>query len=69
MATIGIDPGTSNSAAAILRDKGCPKSEAAGRGDLYLQIAVQVPERLTKKEGELYSELRALETSEKESVT
>jgi DnaJ-class molecular chaperone len=37
------------------------------RWDLYLKIAVHIPERLTTKQRELYHQLRTLETSERES--
>jgi molecular chaperone DnaJ len=60
----GTQPGT------ILRlaRQGLPEFGGGRRGDLYLQIAVRIPERLTKKERELYSELRELAASEKERV-
>jgi molecular chaperone DnaJ len=60
----GTQPGT------ILRlaRQGLPEFGGGRRGDLYLEITVRVPERLTKKERELYGELRALEASEKERV-
>jgi molecular chaperone DnaJ len=53
----GTQPGT------ILRlaGKGLPEFGGRRRGDLYLQVAVRVPEQVTKKERELYSQLRTLE--------
>jgi molecular chaperone DnaJ len=60
----GTQPGT------ILRlaRQGLPEFGGGRRGDLYLEIAVRVPEHLTKKERELYNELRELAASEKERV-
>ena len=60
----GTQPGT------ILRlaGKGLPDFGGRCRGDLYLQIAVRVPEQATKKERELYAQLRTLETEAKKSV-
>lgn len=60
----GTQPGT------ILRlaHEGLPEFGGGRRGDLLLQIAVRIPERLTKKQRELYSQLRTLESEEKESV-
>ncbi len=47
--------------------KGLPEFGARRRGDLYLQINVDIPARLTKKERDLYTQLRGLEAAEKES--
>jgi molecular chaperone DnaJ len=60
----GTQPGT------ILRlaGKGLPEFGGRRRGDLYLQVAVRVPEQVTKKERELYSQLRTLESETKKSV-
>jgi molecular chaperone DnaJ len=60
----GTQPGT------ILRlaGKGLPEFGGWRRGDLYLQVAVRVPERVTKKERELYNQLRTLESDAKKSV-
>ncbi|MHB1215233.1 MAG: Hsp70 family protein [Thiobacillus sp.] len=80
MAIIGIDLGTSNSAAAVLRGgrpviipsaegvslvlrlrkKGLPRFGEQGKGDLYLQVKLWVPEKLGGEERELYERLRAL---------
>jgi molecular chaperone DnaJ len=60
----GTQPGT------ILRlaGKGLPEFGGWRRGDLYLQVAVRVPEQVTKKERELYNQLRTLESDAKKSV-
>jgi DnaJ-class molecular chaperone len=60
MSIIGIDLGTSNSAAAVLRGKGLPEFGGGQRGDLYVVVRVRVPDRLAAKERQLYERLRAL---------
>jgi len=62
MAIIGIDLGTSNSAAAVLRlrGKGLPEFGGDGTGDLYVRIQLQVPQQLSPQEQALYRQLRAL---------
>jgi molecular chaperone DnaJ len=44
-----------------LGDKGLPHFGSRGRGDFYLRLEVQIPERLSKRQRELYEQLRALE--------
>ena len=58
MTIIGIDLGTSNSAAAVL--KGLPVFGSERRGDLNLRIDLRVPGRLGREERELYVRLRKL---------
>lgn len=52
----GIQPDT----VLRLRNKGLPRFGGKGKGDLYLQIRIQIPERLDREERELYERLRAL---------
>ncbi len=51
----GIQPGTK----VRLKGLGFPKVGAQGRGDMYVRIAVQVPERLTAQQRELLEQLNA----------
>jgi molecular chaperone DnaJ len=44
-----------------LAGKGLPHFGGRGRGDLYLRLEVQIPERLNKRQRELYEQLRGLE--------
>lgn len=44
----------------VLVEKGLSAFGEGPRGDLYLRIGVQVPERLTRQERELYEKLRDL---------
>jgi len=43
-----------------LRNKGLPRFGGKGKGDLYLQVKLWVPEKLGSEERELYERLRAL---------
>jgi len=52
----GIQAGT----VLRLRDKGLPRFGERGRGDLYLQIGVHIPEKIGREERELYERLRTL---------
>ena len=52
----GFQPGT----VLRLRNKGLPRFGEKGRGDLYLQIGVHIPEKISGEERELYERLRAL---------
>jgi molecular chaperone DnaJ len=52
----GIQPDT----VMRLRDKGLPQFGGKGTGDMYLQIRIQIPEKLSREERELYERLRAL---------
>jgi len=52
----GIQPDT----VLRLRNKGLPQFGGKGKGDLYLQVKVQIPEKLGREERELYEHLRAL---------
>lgn len=57
-ATVTIPPGTQPGAVLRLRGKGLPEFGGDGRGDLHLRVQVQVPERLSAEERELYECLR-----------
>ena len=43
-----------------LRNEGLPRYKNNGRGDLKLRIQVLIPEKLTKKQRELYEQLKSL---------
>jgi molecular chaperone DnaJ len=59
-ATVTIPPGTQPDAVLRLKGKGLPEYGSARHGEMYLRIAVHVPERLSREERELYEQLRAL---------
>ena len=58
--TVTIPPGTQPDAVLRLRGKGLPEFGGGRRGDYHLRLSVQVPERLTRDERDLYEHLRAL---------
>jgi DnaJ-class molecular chaperone len=53
-----IPPGTQDGESMLFRGKG--KAHRSGRGDLTLILRVVVPRRLTKRQRELYEELKAI---------
>ena len=62
-AGVSIPPGTQPGAVLRLKGKGLPEFGSARHGDLYLRIEVQVPERLSREERELYERLRTIRRS------
>ncbi len=54
--TIKIPPGTQSGQNFRLKGKGAPKLEGRGTGDLYIQIEVRVPVKLSKKQKLLLEE-------------
>jgi molecular chaperone DnaJ len=59
-AAVTIPPGTQPGAILRLRSKGLPQFGGGRRGDLYLRIDIEIPERLSAEERQLYERLRAL---------
>jgi molecular chaperone DnaJ len=55
-----VPPGTQPGAELRLRGKGLPRFGQRGRGDVYVRLAVRVPERLSEEERKLWEKLRAL---------
>ncbi len=66
-ANITIPPGTQGGKQFRLRGKGMPVLRGSGQGDLYIQIMVETPVKLTKRQKELLREFdktgNAAETS------
>ena len=58
--TVKVPPGTQPEAQLRLRGKGLPRFGARGRGDLYVRLAVSLPERPDAEERRLWERLRAL---------
>ena len=54
--TVRIPPGSSSGRKIRLRGLGFPAG-ADGRGDLYAELKIVVPEKLSDREKELFSEL------------
>jgi molecular chaperone DnaJ len=59
-AAVKLPAGTQPDAALRLRGKGLPRFRGHGRGDMFIHVRVQVPERLSREEKELYERLRSL---------
>lgn len=58
--SMSVPPGSQHGAVLRLKGKGLPVFGQQGRGDLYLQLAVQIPVNLSPQERQLYEQLRAL---------
>jgi len=52
-----IPDGTQPSATFRIRNKGVPVLNGHGKGDLYVEVRVQIPNKLTKRQKELLQEL------------
>jgi molecular chaperone DnaJ len=59
-ATVAVPPGTQPDAVLRLRGKGLPRFGGKGNGDLFIRIAVQIPEHPSAEERALYERLRTL---------
>ena len=57
---IKIPPGTSPGQTFRLRGHGLPRLEGGGRGDVLATLALEVPKSLSKRERELFEELKQL---------
>jgi molecular chaperone DnaJ len=54
-----IPDGTQPGASFRVRNKGVPVLNGHGRGDLYVQVRVQIPAKLSKRQRELLQELES----------
>lgn len=54
---VKVKPGTQPGSIMRLRDKGVPKLQEKGRGDQYIQLRIKIPEKLSKKQKELWKKL------------
>jgi molecular chaperone DnaJ len=52
-----VPEGTQTSTVLRLRNKGVPVLNGHGRGDLYVELKVQTPSKLSKRQRELLTEL------------
>lgn len=55
---IRIRPGTQSGSMLRLREKGAPTIQGRGRGDEYVRINIQVPDKLTHKQKEVLEQLK-----------
>jgi len=61
---IKIPHGTQTGKQFRVRGRGMPSLNGGGAGDLVVQVAVETPVKLTKRQRELLEEFQAIETSE-----
>ena len=54
-----MQPGTQSGEQLRLRAKGFSVLRSAARGDMYIQIAVETPQHLTKRQRELLEEFES----------
>ena len=57
---IRIPPGSENGQQLRVRGRGLPKAKTGDRGDFYAVLTVQLPEKLTAEERELWEKLRTV---------
>ena len=63
-AKLKVAPGTQNNAQVKLKGKGFPIYKKEGQfGDLFISYKIQIPEILTEKEKELFTELSKIKTT------
>jgi molecular chaperone DnaJ len=58
--TLKIPEGTQSGTSFKLRSKGVPVLNGHGKGDLFIEVRVQTPTKLTKRQRELLQELQGL---------
>jgi molecular chaperone DnaJ len=57
---VTVPPGTQPGSILRLQDKGLPEFSGDGRGDMFLNIDVHIPEKLSSEERELYERLKKI---------
>ena len=67
--TLKIPEGTQTGANFKLKNKGVPVLNGRGRGDLFVEVKVQTPAKLNKRQRELLQELHATLTMENKPVS
>ncbi len=60
MAEVRVPAGIQPDTVLRLKSKGLPRFGGKGKGDLYLQVKVGIPDKLSREERELYERLRAM---------
>lgn len=63
-ARITIPPGTQNDRIFRLKQKGIPRLQRTGKGDLYVRIVVEIPTNLNKRQKELIEEFGSISGEE-----
>jgi molecular chaperone DnaJ len=62
---VKVPAGTQQDEILRLRGKGLPMMHGTGRGDLKIRILIDIPQKLTEQERELYEQLRQLSKEHK----
>lgn len=62
-ATVVVPPGTQPDAVLRMKNKGLPGFDGAPHGDMYVRLAVRIPEKLSPAMQALFQQLRVLEAS------
>jgi molecular chaperone DnaJ len=57
--TLKVPDGTQPGTTFRIRNKGVPVLNGHGKGDLYVQVRVQIPNKLNKRQRELLQELES----------
>ncbi len=63
---VKIPEGTQHGAKIKLKNLGVPKLNSSSRGDLYVHIAIQVPQKLSRDQRKLFEQLRDILPTENE---
>jgi molecular chaperone DnaJ len=63
---VAVPAGTQTGERFRIHGKGMPRLGRSGRGDLYVEVRVQVPRKLSREEKRLYGELLRLEKEREE---
>jgi DnaJ-class molecular chaperone len=66
---VKVPAGSQPGARLRLRGKGLPRFGARGHGDLYVQLAIRLPERLSSEERGLWERLRAARGSSRPATS
>ena len=64
-----IPEGTQTGATFKIRGKGVPELNGRGRGDIFVQVKVQTPTKLNKRQRELLEELQQTLSVENKPVS
>jgi molecular chaperone DnaJ len=64
--TVKVPDGTQHGTKIRLKNLGAPRLNGHGRGDLYVNVAVQVPSKLTREQRRLFEQLRETLPAENE---
>jgi len=67
--TLNVPEGTQTGTTFKARGKGVPVLNGHGRGDLFVQVKVQTPSKLNKRQREILEELRELTSVENKPVS